>query len=115
MKQLMCLVVLCSALSVHADAPANERLDIALKAYRLAATGYREGTVAQEVVAWGSTRAWAIQKAAGAPNAGADYVYRMKDLENVATARSKDGRANALEQLNAQFLRLEAELAAKKK
>ena len=39
----------------------------------------------------------------------------MKDLENVATARVKDGRANALEQLNAQYLRLEAELATKKK
>ena len=62
-----------------------------------------------------SLRAWELQKAAGAPNAAADYLYRMKDLENVATARVKDGRANALEQLNAQYLRLEAELATKKK
>lgn len=115
MKQLMCLFALCSAVTVHADAPGNERLDIALKAYRLAATGYREGNVPQEVVAMWSTRAWEIQKASGAPNAAADYVFRMKELENVATARAKDGRANALEQLNAQFLRLEAELAAKKK
>lgn len=98
-----------------APAPANERLDVALKAYRLAATGYREGRVAQELVVTWSLRVWELQKADNAPNAAADYVYRMKDLENVATARVKDGRANALEQLNAQYLRIEAELAAKKK
>ncbi len=98
-----------------ATEPANERLDIALKAYRLAATGYREGNVPLETAAMWSVRAWEIQKASGAANAGADYVFRMKDLENVATARAKDGRANALEQLNAQFLRIEAENATKKK
>ena len=62
-----------------------------------------------------SVRAWELQKASGAPNAAADYVFRMKDLENVATARAKDGRANALEQLNAQYLRLEAEQAVKRR
>jgi hypothetical protein len=109
----LALALVCS--SSFAAEPANERLDIALKAYRLAATGYREGNVPLETAAMWSMRAWEVQKAAGAANAGADYVFRMKDLENVATARAKDGRANALEQLNAQFLRIEAENAAKKK
>lgn len=113
MKLALSLLLL-TGLIAHAEPP-NERLDIALKAYRLAATGYREGNVPQELVVTWSLRAWELQKASGAPNAGADYVFRMKDLENVATARVKDGRATALEQLNAQYLRLEAELAAKKK
>lgn len=113
MKLALSLLLLAGMLA-HAEPP-NERLDIALKAYRLAATGYREGNVPQEQVVTWSLRAWELQKASGAPNAGADYVFRMKDLEHVATARAKDGRANALEQLNAQYLRLEAELAAKKK
>jgi hypothetical protein len=113
MRPLLFVALLWSVL-VHAEPP-NERLEIALKAYRLAATGYREGNVPLETAAMWSVRAWELQKASGAPNAGSDYVFRMKDLENVATARAKDGRANALEQLNAQFLRVEAEAAVKKK
>jgi hypothetical protein len=110
------IVLLLAGLAARAAEPAaNERLEIALKAYRLAATGYREGNVSQETVVLWSLRAWELQKAAGTPDAAADYVFRMKDLENVATARAKDGRATALEPLNAQYLRLEAELATRKK
>ena len=111
MKHLALVVALLASTAFAAD----ERLDVALKAYRLAATGYREGNVPLETAAMWSVRAWELQKANGAANAGADYLFRMKDLENVATARAKDGRANALEQLNAQFLRIEAENASKKK
>src|SRR3954451_18097236 len=106
MKHFALALLAASSLAL-ADPPANERLDIALKAYRLAATGYREGNVPLETVAMWSVRAWELQKASGAANAATDYVFRMKDLENVATARAKDGRANALEQLNAQYLRVE--------
>ena len=56
MKQLaLALMLLCSAPS-FAQAP-NERLDVALKAYRLAATGYREGNVPLEIAAmWPTAR-----------------------------------------------------------
>lgn len=114
MRLLALLLVLLPCTSLAAP-PANERLDIALKAYRLATTGFREGRVTLDDAARWSIRVWELQKADGAANAATDYVYRMKDLENVATARVKDGRANALEQLNAQYLRIEAELATKKK
>lgn len=113
MKRFVLVLVL--AASTVLAAPANERLDIALKAYRLSATGYREGRVPQETVAAWSLRVWELQKADKLPNAAADYVYRMKDLERVAANRVKNGDANELELLSAQFLRLEAEDATKLK
>lgn len=102
------LVLLLAAAPVFAAAP-NERLDVALRAYRLSATGYREGRVPQDTVATWSQRVWELQKADKLPNAGADYLYRMKELERVAATRVKSGSANELELLNAQYLRLEAE------
>lgn len=113
MKRIVLVLVL--AASTVLAAPANERLDIALKAYRLSATGYREGRVPQETVATWSLRVWELQRADKLPNAAADYVYRMKDLERVAANRVKNGDANELELLSAQYLRLEAEEATKSK
>lgn len=107
---------LCLALAVSpavAAPPADERLELAVKGYRLAATGYREGRVGLEDVARWSTRIFQLQKATREPKAGADYVYRMKDLEGLAAARVKHGDANELEALTARYLRVEAELAAK--
>lgn len=108
------LVLALAAAPVLAAAP-NERLDVALKAYRLSATGYREGRVPQETVATWSVRVWELQRADKLPNAAADYLYRMKDLERVAANRVKHGDANELELLSAQYLRLEAEDATKLK
>lgn len=113
--RLATVLLVLVALPAVAAPPANERLELAVKAYRLAATGYRAGTVPQDTVVTWSLRVWELQKADKLPNAAADYVYRMKDLENVANARVKEGRANALEQLNAQYLRVEAEAATKGK
>jgi hypothetical protein len=90
------------------------RLDLALRAYGLASAGYRQGNVQHQVVAMWSTRLYELQKEAGAAAAGTDYVYRMKDLENIATARLKDGRGTQLEVLDAAFLRAEAELVVKR-
>jgi hypothetical protein len=90
------------------------RLELALRAYGLASAGYRQGNVQHQVVAMWSTRLYELQKEAGVANAGTDYVYRMKDIETVATARLKDGRATQLEVLDASFLRAEAELVVKR-
>lgn len=105
-------VSLClCATGAFAQAPAGEPLATAVRAYGLASSGFRQGRVPVETVAAWSLRIWTLQKADKAPTADADYLYRAKDLENVATARRKSGDSTDLDVATARFFRFEAEAA----
>jgi len=94
--------------------PAAEMLELAMKGYSLASSAYRSGGGDLDAAARWSKRVYELQKAARAPKADDDYVYRMKDLEKVATGRVNAGTAQKIDQVEATWLRLEAEAAVKK-
>ena len=117
------VLALCASLAApgaasHAAPPtaaqlAKDRADAADKAFHLASTGHRAGTVAPEAVyAWSVRWLGAALEAAPktARQAFADHLARMIDLEAAVQKMNAAGAASALDLGAAAYYRLEAEL-----
>jgi len=114
MRTTLLLVALVSSTALAGQPQPEDRLELARQGYSLAASQYRSGQGDLTAAARWSKRIYELQKATNAAKAGADYLYRMKDLEKVATSRFEQGTVGKLDKVEATWLRQEAELEVKK-